>query len=766
MNKIISKLDNDRINKLLNHNLTLLIFFSIVILLFFSPSLVKGRWPGPFEYINIWKPWNIPSVKNQGNYVLSDQVDGVFPNYQYIRSSLREGTIPFWNSELGFGLPFFHMSFYGHFYPSHALTLLLFPMYQVWFVSGALRMLLVGFFTSKLLKLYNVDLRLALLAGVTFMTSYYYVVWAGAHLSFEMSAMPFFLYATTRLSIETTRWTKLLFFLSLLNLLLSPRPAEIFFILFISSFYILMLMRIRLFTTWHGWTYITLGVAALIVVSGLYYYSAEYLTQTALEGGRRASRGLAHLELDLSAQTFFPELFGNFRNRTRLPEILAAGNFNKSSIYFSIFLLLPIILHYIYLIAYKEYRNNKIIIFWTIVQIWVFALIYNLFDILSISSRLPIFRDNPNYRMQGIFVFASIIIGTYAMNHAIFKIKGDRTIEKMGFVIIFLSSFGIIHIYSKFITQYPDTMLHVFMQLMVLALSGFVFLQTLAQTRNVTRTVFIFGLIGVTLFNNIALAGRYNSDYAAENFFPETDFIHYLQDNLDTDTKIISIGRTVIPHMNLYNDIASVQYHGYMRPEQVALLQGLDSDYRDGFITQAFFDAFDPDETNRILDFLNVKYIVAQTSDLSVMEPFDENEFEIINFPNNLLLIENIVRPYTQQSASETCNDNQIYEYSYHNNTINVQTNLCNDGELVLPVWNYKGWYISKSSDPNIYLGKEMSLIKLTIPKGIQNIQLRFVPKNLLFFILLAILGLSIAMWIIVSGRWSIIHTSAPGQNV
>lgn len=714
-----------------------LLFLSI--LLFFSPILLQGRLPGPFEYLNIWLPWHNPEVKGTGNYILSDEADHFIPNYSYLKLRLGQGEIPFWNSGIDFGSPFFNLLFVGHFYPPVAISLL-FPIEYVWIVSTLLRMLLTGFFIFKLLDEYRLDVTLAFLGGLVSMLALYSVVWTGSTSSYPYSAAPFFFYALTIYAKHSSVKTRAALLLSFVNLILSGYPSIIFYVVFCGVFYGLLLLRDKVIKS-QGVQAIVLGVLSIGICIVPLYYASQFLTIVNLD--YRSSRGLINLPVRQMLQMAFPKVFGEYYEFASL----GLRNFNESTNYFSIILLFFSGINYLYLLFDREYRRDKFIWFWSITQIWSVMMVYGLFGILKIFSKLPVFDMNPSTRLNIMIVFASIIVGLFAMQRTVFVIRSNGNLEKgillVSVLILPLAFYGLVEFYG---TQMGFELfaIHIGTQLLVLAAGLMLVLNGLNSPSLFAKRTSISMIVLVTLLNLYHIGGDYVSSYTKDSFYPRTGIIQHLQKNLNDGARVITVERNLIPHMGLFYGISSIQSHWWSTEAQVDILRQFDADYKAKAHTQDFFNAFDLNQNDPGLDFLDIQFIVINDEDLSLLM-IDPAEFRVYPFPYGVNLIENINRPYLQSDSTSTCENNVVYNYYYKDNLVDFVTNLCQPGEIVLPIWNFPGWQIHGRTAESISLTDKDGLIAIQLPAGRQEVKLRYIPSNIVIFMSVTIVSIMCA---------------------
>ncbi|MCB0317461.1 MAG: hypothetical protein KDD56_01805 [Bdellovibrionales bacterium] len=694
--------------------------------------------PGPFMWLNHWIPWRDPNNPNLGNFIVSDQMDQFYPMLNYIKQSISNGDIPFWNSSMAFGTPFASMFIVGHLFPLSALALL-FPIAYVWGILAIFKIIFMGFFTYKLLRLYSIKENASLYGSLILSFSYYSTVWTGDFLSYSFSAIPFFLYSITLFyRFGSTRISKFLLYLSSICLILGAFPSVSFYGVFVGCLYILFLFGTRLFSR-DGLQLIFIGILAALTCCIPLFYTGEYLSLIDLSW--RAKYGHVHLPNRDALLLLFPEYFGEYAEMIRA----GYGNFNEKTGYFGIFAFFLTCASLFFLCFDAEYRKKKIVWFWTIVQFWSVSMVYGYFGVLGVFGKLPIFNSNSGTRLLSIVVISSTII---ASNLLSWLQKSNK--EKPDKLVKFLISVFLFSIFILFVLMHEVYNLrnpwHVFAQSCVLAVSiGLVISTILSNSIRIKN--FSILLITVISFLNLRYLGKdYNSYYKPEDFYRVTPSIQFLLENQTDSSKLLTMDKNMLPQTPIFFGLSSIEARWFVTQTQKELLQELDPSYRVNHNTQHFFRDIDLAKADPILDFLNVRYMMYETA-VAEITPIPEGWSKTESFLDEVSLIENIDRPYTTSEPNETCDDDKLYNYFYKNDVIRLTSNRCTEGKWKLPIWAYPGWKLANTSNKQALLRSNNGFLELLLPKGLTDIELNFRPSNLgiLFLLTIASLLLSFA---------------------
>lgn len=721
-----------------------ILLYLVLILIFFNGIFV-GKLPGPFEFLNIWKPWHNPEIKGQGNYILSDQVDGFFTTFKYLRDSILNGEIPFWDSTKSFGKPFLTIFFFMQFHPINLIGLIL-PTQYMWPCTTTLKVLLAGFYTFKILKQYNNSLSISIFGGIAYMFSLYLIVWIGSPIGLTAATIPFFVFGVIQfLEKGPNPRTKITLMISTISLILSGFPSIAFYAILIMGVYTLVNQKLQIFNK-KSLSLLFGMILSFGTLIATLYYSQQFLTITGLD--YRENKGLIFLPIKQFIQIAFPKIVGDYYEVAKN----GFGNFNETTNYFSIFLLALTILN-IVLLIWKSYRKRNSIVFWTGIQLWSVSMIYGFLNIQKVFSNLPIFSTNPSTRLQGIFVLSSIIIGCTSLDYIIKRAQDNSVFKKNISIVLTISITSAIvanrlHRYIDPI-QTLKTTTHFFDQIIFLIICLSIFILIINSTQKQLQNILIFVLSVISFMNLYRLGHNYNSSYTIDSFYPETKIVTFLKENLTEGERIMPIGRNLLQNTNSYYGINSILSHAIKTQTQKDLLQKLNPDdtQMSNQATMSFLKPVSLININDVVDEYNIKYIIADESVREKLE-IDNNEFKIVLKTQGLIVVENVNKNIISESCPLDCNDDTICNYYNHNNKIRFNTNLCNENTVRIPVWNYPGWDIEiKSSDSIIKPTTESEFIELTVPSGIQSIELRYVPDKLVsllivnfFFIIISII--------------------------
>ncbi|MEZ4754610.1 MAG: hypothetical protein R3A13_09955 [Bdellovibrionota bacterium] len=706
---------------LLDKNLFLILAFLALSLLFFS-GIRTGLVPGPFNWLNHWIPWRAGSNQDLGNFIVSDQMDQFYPMLSYLKNSIANGDIPFWNSAMAFGTPFACLFIVGHLFPLAALALL-FPMPYVWVILAVLKFIFMGFFTYKLLRLYKINEACAFFGAIILSFSYYSIVWAGDFLSYSFSAIPFFFYAITLFyQIGSTRVSKLTLYLASITLILGAFPSVTFYGVFVGVLYACCLFGTRLFSK-EGFSFIFIGVLAVLTCCIPLFYTGEYLSLIDLSW--RTKYGHVHLPNRDALLLLFPEYFGEYAEMIRA----GYGNFNEKTGYFGLFAFFLTACSLFFLVFDSEYRKKKLVWFWTGMQFWSISMVYAYFGVLDVFGKLPVFNSNSGTRLLSIVVISSSILAAFMLNW-LSKTEKDHPAKLVKFstcTVLFSLFITFVLMHEVYNLRNPW---HVFSQISILAVCvSLVGAMLFFKSPRATSLSLIL-IVAISFINLRQLGKDYNSYYKPSDFYQVTPSIDYLLNQQTDSSKLLTMDKNMLPQTPVFFGISSVEARWFVTQNHKDLIRTFDPSYRVNHNTQHFFQSIDLEAADPVLDFLNVRYVMYESA---VAESLTlPKGWEIAQtFTDEVTLLENIDRRFLVNPPDKECTDSKVFNYFYKNDILKLTSNRCTAGSIKLPIWDYPGWKLTTSSKSEAQLRSKDGFLELYLPKGIANIELNFRPSHL-----------------------------------
>ncbi len=741
--------------KAIANNWVVLLLYLGLSVIYFSGSLARGRLPGPYEFLQIFPPFQVEGAATMGNSIQSDMGD-LMAFLGHMQRALLQGELPLWNSLLGLGYPMFLNGTIGHFTPINFIALLTLPLPYYFLVTSCAKMVLFAFFLYKLMQQYDVDDGIAFIVGALLMTSPYFIGWVGTVIGDTYSCLPWVFFALTRAIRAPSRRTRLWLLLSLVYLLLTGFVPLTFYTALIGVGYVLTLLGRRVFS-WRTIRLALMGVAALAITCIPIYYGLEYLFTVAAAG--RTGYGNRVVPLGMASFPFFPELFGPWESgkalaRIYYPEPIPVPAYTEIANYFSLFFALLVILNLVYLVAVPAHRRNRLVIFWTVVQVWSYSMVYNIFGVLTLFSQIHLFDINNNMRLLTYFILSSGILAGLTLHTALRRPRQHIRLEQVALGVVLGLVALVVVSFREIVLTDVDVRRHVLTQITLLLLIG---LTLLLIVRSRGKFIRLGGLTLITLAslaNTINFGSDYNSSFVPATFYPTTPVMAYLQENMQTEPGTRLYGMDwYISNYNMFYGVGTFQMYWYKSDEYVTLFRQLNPDYEPSQPGRWDWAAFRVLEHDDLMDFLNVKYIMVSEARLPTVLTTTTDEYGVIPFQNGVMLLENRDRPYSTEPPPQECDTNTLYSYIYENDQIAFETNFCEARTFDLPVQDYPGWSLAEASDPAISFAERDGLMTLTVPPGQQAVEMRFFPDRFYTLLAITLTGIVVGVAVVVIDR-------------
>jgi hypothetical protein len=175
------------------------VFLFALTLIFFIPVIFQHKTFYAFDILRQHLPWTSTAPEPRpNNTLICDPINIFYPYYVFLKSSLQEGILPFWNTSLFCGLPFS--------LPSHPIVILLYSLFPTTTAHDlllGLHLLGAGIFTYLYLREIGLRKLPALIGGTSWMFNGYVMVW----FEFENVLLMAFSLPLTLFLIE--RWLRL-----------------------------------------------------------------------------------------------------------------------------------------------------------------------------------------------------------------------------------------------------------------------------------------------------------------------------------------------------------------------------------------------------------------------------------------------------------------------------------------------------------------------------------------------------------------------------
>ncbi len=327
----------------------------------------------------------------------------------------RQGESRRWNHQHSFGRPLAGVLFYGNEFPlTVAIAKLFSPPLAFGLIAVAKHLLAaVGMylFASRLMSR-----RAAFFAAAVYPLSSFSVVWFMGFAAITAAIIPWFLWALLRLAEDDaafTPWLAAVAF-SLFFLLTAGFPSLAGFTLYAGGFFFIFWVFRRMFAMGAEVArgrFLALKAAhfaaAVVLGLGLAAYSI-FPTLTYLDWidiAYREKNALKGLDLPALWQLINPLVHGNDADVS----FRGPSNYSESSMYMG---TATLILGALAALAPDRRRASRGVVFFFLgMAVVCVILIFNLFSILAVATKLPIFNSSVSSRLIALLVFAGCILG-------------------------------------------------------------------------------------------------------------------------------------------------------------------------------------------------------------------------------------------------------------------------------------------------------------------------------------------------------------------
>ncbi|MFH1509097.1 MAG: YfhO family protein [bacterium] len=458
MNKIFK-------NKYFLSGLVLVIF----LLIFFYQPNFYNRTLVPLdilqEFDSVYKVQDFQSH----NFLLSDIVDQFYPNNYFLKESLSQGEIPFWNPHILMGTPFLADSQTGIFEFTHLLSYIFeISALNLPLFSALILLFILGFSFLLYLRNLKISWLVSIFGAVVLMFSGTIIVWLDYPLVAAFVWLPLLLFCIDKIAVvKNLRFLPLLAIVICISFL-AGYPQIAVLNLALSGIYFLLrawqknLFKTKIFSL--TLIFLLLGVALSAWQTGP---SWDFIQQSqAGETGRgsaitnsfteEASGQFNNLKStfkngwertkDFAGLAFSPKHFGSPVERDyRDPGNDRFANFSEVAIYSGLFTILLAITSLIWI------RKKQIILFWLTIIIVSFSLFANL-PFLNLLKYLPMLNKISLNRLRLYFVLAIVMLAVYALQKIYLFLKKTKASAAQVIVVclIILSFANLFYFYHDY----------------------------------------------------------------------------------------------------------------------------------------------------------------------------------------------------------------------------------------------------------------------------------------------------------------------------
>lgn len=728
------------------------ILFIAIVLFFFSPFFSKGYAPVALDIpTGMYYPWlndnfGFPVKVTVKNSLLTDTVSQFWIWRNWAVDGLKAGEIKTWNpmSLAGYEMsPWFHTIVFSPFNIFYFLVDKVSAM--SWIIISQLALSLFGsfIFARSLFKQKYV----AVFFSLAWSLSSYFVGWlTWGTISHTLASLPLVLYFVVSTQGKwLSRSSYFLYFLSFCLLLLSGHPQTIAYCLFIWACFVFVWSTKTKVAGFIFKNLICLFLAIVVLSPAIIpsikvIFSSVRLEDTQLN---TVNFGLVPISKVL-ALSLSPNFFGNHTTGNYFG---GGYNLQEKLVYFGI---IPLFLA-VFAVVNEFYRKEKSRLFYLALFFAIFGLAVStegVFGELIYKLHVPILSSSPAGRGLIIFIFGACLLSAHGLS-VFLKNNFTKTTFFVTSVVIFfcfIFSFGTVKLAFLVMDQAPASMVQSYTALR---------LNYTTLTRNLLFSFGIFGMfwaslvatlvtkkikllvlvvtLALTTLDSFMFFRKYTPFTPPHLYFPTTSSINFLQSKL-TPTQIFRVerqsGEVMPPNMwepyglqslSGYDPMASKSYQSFLLGSKiipnfgryVELGQKLDQ-----------------------LNFLGVKYfMVIKRNAQGVIDdrgklPYyvDTNKWQEVNTEGPISILENknFTPPYKLSNISGTVSLLNHTETSFL-----FKTDSNKPDEFIFYQNANSNWTAKVNGTEQSITPDAGTFIKLQVPKGESNIELKYNNREL-----------------------------------
>lgn len=619
-------------NKKIVLRIILVLLVVLVFILFFNEFFLKGKYISAGAFLYIWYPWATvkPSfIEGVRNAIVSDWVDYWVAGFSYVKNASLNSLIDGYNVRSSWGMP--ASSIMGIVSIHEPLMLILVKSFGEFLGSTLLFIIkpFIGFIGMLLLsKKLNIHKFVALVGSAAFAFSIPVISYTYGSAIIGTIALPFIFYACLRLEEEFSPMNVLLYILPVIWLLTCAFPSSIMYgVIFSFFFFITLIIFKQDMEKKRKIGIIMLFVIINILILGLWAWSLlpNFVNLKAFDLDYRGAHGLRKLAKQHFLQWIYPNYCGNGTSITWI----CGSNWIETSMSSGFVSLLMLFFGSPWIFLRSRRKDKYKLFSFLFAILIIFCLIFNLFNINNLLSKLPIFSITPNTRLVFLLPFFVALAGIFSFSHivkAFTKKENQKKIIKI-WIISGIGVLGTFMFYSNGIIEHlrlmnRDILKQDFIHFLLIGTVAIILiLATLYIKKKRWKAVFLVALCFLSAFDLYYYNSKFLPYQKKEEIFPVTEGIEFLQENMRQEDRIITIGRVFLPNTNYYYGINSLTGHDWrtkafneaMQPIEVGIFQNAG--------TMQFFSTekvlLSSPGLKNYLRFNRVKYIVQTPSSLA-----------------------------------------------------------------------------------------------------------------------------------------------------
>jgi hypothetical protein len=579
----------------------------VVVLGIGTPLLGIGTFSGT-DLLRTYEPWR--SGVDTGDLAhlqtISDTVDVVLPGHQLFDSQLRSGNIPDWNPLVAGGTAFADGTGVGFWSPL-SLPYLLLPAWLAPAYVTLLEMLVALAGSVLFLRRLSLSRPAAVLGGIVFATSGFMVTWSNWPHTEVAALIPALFWAVERFAQKRTVPAAVPIAVVLAVMLLGGFPAVTGYALYAAGPYLLLRLwgrsLVRGAAIAGGAAVLGAGAVAVLLLP-----FAGQLRQLGTLAGRGQSPA-DHLPLSMLFTAAVPDAFGTEAGDDKVPYWGPVTAIEGLSFVGAGALVL---------VAFALLRRSGgprgVRAYFGVAALVAIVLGYGGGPALALAQHLPVFSDNPVFRIRSVLGFFLAVLAAFGYD-ALVRSR-PRRFELLGWLAAAVAAYvGAKHLlllgYRAGQGPYEKKQI-----LLAFAFAALVLGAGLVGTRlRRGRTLALAVVPVVVAAECLALLVPFWPRSPRADFYPVTGVHRYLAEHLGTD-RFGAKGLTLLSGTNVYYGLRNVTGHAYTSAAWRDMLVTLDPHSFPNDQYSRFSGAVDGTTLRSpLLDELSVRYFAFAPSD-------------------------------------------------------------------------------------------------------------------------------------------------------
>lgn len=726
------------------------LFFVVACAVFFYPTITKGLLPVPTDtLIGLYHPWlDQAAVTNPAgvpfkNFLITDPIRQQIPWRKLVIDEIKKGKMPSWNAYNFSGAPLLSNIQAAVWYPLNVLFLLA-PFSIAWTLLVALQPLLASTLLYVYLRSKNISPGVAVFAGIVWAFCGFSIAWLTWGTIVQTALwLPVMLLATDKLILKgSIRWGLLFACASAFALFAGHVQVALYVFVFAGLY--------ALFGLWNAhnrknaWWII--GAAAVaVVVSSLQW--VPFLQALPLSSRLADASGWMKdgwfLPWQHLVQFIAPDFFGN-------PATLNYWGIWNYGEFIGYIGILPLILAFFAIIERRDRFTRFIGVLGGMTLLF---LLPTPLARLPYEAAVPVLSSLQPTRLMVILDFCLVLLAALGLD-AYLRKPNKKIIFGISLTGVILAALWI------YVLRTPTADIAVSKRNLILpsalwAVSGAALLLWVFLKRK-WSTLFVFLVVGVTIFDLFRFGWKFTPFTPQDYFFPQTRAISFLTSQ-QKPFRVMSLdNRIVPPNVGAYYGIESIEgydpIYSARYEEYIAALNRREANIKPPFGFNRIITV--PTIDSPLVKLLNVKYVLTleeiKSSDLELM--YREGNTRIYYYKKALPRIypvESVVTETTKQGIMDALYDRKFNPLktavvegalviaphpltdadsvritSYTDSTLTAAASLTNDHFVVIANMYDPHWRVTVDGSPVKIQRADYIFFGIVVPKGDHLIKL------------------------------------------